>query len=64
MKQFFKKIGVSLIALTLVFAMFSSITASALPKENTISAFGQEWEILEDEVYGCFETLQECVEDL
>lgn len=64
MKKILKKACVSFIALTLVLSMFSGLTASALPKGNTITAFGQEWEILEDEVYGCFEALQECVEDL
>ncbi len=64
MKSLLKKFGVSLVALTLVFAMFSGFGASALPEDNTVAAFGQEWEILENEVYGCYEILQECVEDL
>ncbi len=63
MKNNFKKFGAVLVALTLVFALFTGITASALPEGDTVSAFGEEWEILEDEVYGCFESLQECVED-
>lgn len=63
MKTLLKKFGVSLVALTLVFAMFSGFGAAALPKDNTVKAFDQEWEILEDEVYGCYEILQECVED-
>lgn len=63
MKNNFKKFSAVLVALTLVFAMFTGITASALPEGDTVSAFGEEWEILEDEIYGCFESLQECVED-
>lgn len=64
MKKTFTKSIIALIALTLVFSMFAGMTASALPTEDTISAFGQEWEILEDEIYGAYESLQECVEDL
>lgn len=58
-----KKFIAALVALTLVFAMFTGMTVSALPTEDTISAFGQEWEILEDEIYGAYESLSECVED-
>ena len=63
MKSLLKKFSASLVALTLVFAMFAGMTASALPTEDTINAFGQEWEILEDEIYGAYESLSECVED-
>ena len=64
MKSLFKKFAASLVALTLVFAMFTGIVASALPTEDTIKVFGQEWEILEDEIYGAYESLSEVVEDL
>lgn len=64
MKKLLKKFSAATIALTLVFAMFAGMNASALPTEDTISAFGQEWEILEDEIYGAYESLSECVEDL
>lgn len=63
MKSLLQKFSASLVALTLVFAMFAGMTASALPTEDTINAFGQEWEILEDEIYGAYESLSECVED-
>ncbi len=64
MKNLFKKFAAVLVALILVFAMFTGMVASALPTEDTINAFGQEWEILEDEIYGAYESLSECVEDL
>ena len=64
MKNLIKKFAASVVALTLVFAMFTGITASALPTEDTINAFGKEWEILEDEIYGAYESLSEVVEDL
>ncbi len=64
MKTISKKFVVSLLALTLVFAMFTGISTAALPDSDTITAFGQDWEILEDEVYGAYESLSECVEDL
>ncbi len=64
MKNILKKFAASLVALTLVFAMFTGVVASALPTEDTINAYGQEWEILEDEIYGAYESLSECVEDL
>lgn len=64
MKSLMKKFAASLVALTLVFAMFTGTVASALPTEDTINAFGQEWEILEDEIYGAYESLSEAVEDL
>lgn len=64
MKKLFKKFAADLVALTLVFAMFTGMVASALPTEDTINVFGQEWEILEDEIYGAYESLSECVEDL
>ncbi len=63
MKSLLKKFAASLVALTLVFAMFTGIVPSALPTEDTINAFGQEWEILEDEIYGAYESLSEVVED-
>ncbi|MBQ3058000.1 MAG: hypothetical protein IJD00_03530 [Clostridia bacterium] len=62
MKSNFKKTCAFLVVLTLIFSLFTGINTSALPKGDTVKAFGQEWEILEDEVYGCFESLQECVE--
>ncbi len=64
MKKLFSKTFVTLMALILVFAMFTGMSASALPTTDTINCYGQDWEILEDEVYGCFESLSECVEDL
>ena len=64
MKSLIKKFGAAVVALTLVFAMFTGMTASALPTEDTIKVFGQEWEILEDEIYGAYESLSEAVEDL
>ena len=64
MKSLFKKFAASLVALILVFAMFTGVVSSALPTGNTINAYGQDWEILEDEIYGAYESLSECVEDL
>ena len=64
MKNLFKKFAASLVALILVFSMFTGVVAYALPTEDTINVFGQEWEILEDEIYGAYESLSECVEDL